>query len=59
MAEQKNVGDDNHTYRGLLIAIGVWWFVWGVKGFWWGALYGLGWPVWLGYRVAEYALKVR
>jgi hypothetical protein len=36
--------------------LGVWWYVWGVKGFWWGLLYGFFWPIWLGYHVAELLL---
>jgi len=35
---------------------GVFWFVWGYYGFWWGILYGLFWPMWIGYRIAEYLL---
>jgi hypothetical protein len=38
------------------VGLGVWWFVWGAKGFWWGVLYGLFWPVWAGYRLADYLL---
>lgn len=41
---------------GLSVAIGVWWYVWGVYGFWWGVCYGFFWPVWLGFRLAAYAL---
>ena len=33
---------------------GVFWFVWAAKGFWWGVLFGLAWPIWIGYRLAEY-----
>lgn len=40
----------------LSVAIGVWWYVWGIYGFWWGVCYGFFWPVWLGYRLAAYAL---
>ena len=40
----------------LSVAIGVFWFVWGHYGFWWGILYGLFWPVWLGYRLAHFIL---
>lgn len=36
--------------------MGVWWFVWGLYGFWWGVLYGLFWPVWAGYRLADFLL---
>lgn len=38
----------------LSVDSGVFWFVWAAKGFWWGLLYGLGWPVWVGYRLAEF-----
>lgn len=38
------------------IGIGVWWFVWGAKGFWWGLLYGMCWPIWIGYRLAAWLL---
>jgi hypothetical protein len=34
------------------VGLGVWWFVWGVKGFWWGVWYGMFWPVWAGYHLA-------
>lgn len=40
----------------LSIAIGVWWYVWGVYGFWWGVFYGFFWPVWIGFRLAHYLL---
>ena len=36
------------------IGLGVFWFKWGTVGFWWGALYGLFWEIWLGYRFAEW-----
>ncbi len=36
------------------LGFGVFWFVWGKLGFWWGVVYGLFWPMWLGYRLAEY-----
>lgn len=32
--------------------LGVLWFVWGYYGFWWGVLYGLFWPCWIGYHLA-------
>jgi hypothetical protein len=38
------------------IGIGIWWYVWGIYGFWWGALYGIGWPIWVGFRLAKYLL---
>jgi hypothetical protein len=46
------------TYRSAAagIGIGVWWYVWGVYGFWWGVLYGFFWPVWIGFRLAAYLL---
>lgn len=40
----------------LSVAIGVWWHVWGIYGFWWGVCYGFFYPIWLGYRLAAYAL---
>ncbi len=39
------------------VGFGVWWFVWGAKGFWWGVLYGLFWPIWGGYRLAEWLFR--
>ena len=44
------------TVTGCGFGFGVWWFVWGKVGFWWGALYGLFWPIWLGYRIAAILL---
>jgi len=41
---------------GMSVSIGVWWYVWGIYGFWWGVCYGFFWPVWLGFRLAAYAL---
>lgn len=38
------------------IGLGVLWYVWGLYGFWWGLLYGIGWPTWAGYRLAMYLL---
>jgi hypothetical protein len=38
------------------VGLGVWWYVWGAHGFWWGVLYGFFWPVWAGYRLARYLL---
>lgn len=32
---------------------GVFWYALGTVGFWWALLYGIFWPVWLGFRVAE------
>lgn len=34
------------------VGFGVFWFVWGVHGFFWALLYGAFWPLWVGYRVA-------
>lgn len=34
------------------VGVGVFWYVWGVKGFWWGTLYGVFWTIWVGYRLA-------
>lgn len=38
------------------IGFGVFWYVWGHLGFWWGVLYGACWPVWIGYRIAAWLL---
>ncbi len=35
------------------MAMGVFWSVWGHYGIMWGVCYGLLWPVWVGYRMAE------
>lgn len=40
------------------IALGVFWYTWGLYGFWWGLVYGAFWPMWIGYRLAEYLLPV-
>jgi hypothetical protein len=57
------MSDNNHvTYFAIpsvSIAIGVWWYVWGAYGFWWGVLYGLFWPIWLGFRIAAYLIGVQ
>lgn len=37
--------------------MGVFWYVWGLYGFWWGLAYGLFWQIWLGYRIAAYVLS--
>lgn len=39
------------------VGCGVFWYVWGVHGFWWGVFYGLFWHYWLGYRLAFYLLS--
>ena len=39
------------------VGFGVFWFVWGKYGFWWGVLYGVFWETWLGYRLAEWLLR--
>lgn len=52
MADVQNV-----RVSGLLgINLGVFWYVWGLYGFWWGVLYGIGAPVWIGFRIASYFL---
>jgi hypothetical protein len=33
--------------------LGVFWSAWDAVGFWWALLYGMFWPVWLGYLLAE------
>lgn len=38
------------------VGFGVWWYVWGLYGFWWGVLYGVFWQVWAGYRLAMHLL---
>lgn len=44
------------VYAGGLagLGFGVLWYVWGVYGFWWGVLYGLFWPTWVGFRLAKF-----
>jgi hypothetical protein len=39
------------------VGLGVGWYVWGVKGFWWGVLCGGFWPIWLGYHIAAIWVK--
>lgn len=48
---------DATQYLLLSFGLGVWWYTWGVYGFWWGVLYGMCWPVWLGWRLAEALLS--
>ena len=43
-------------YSFAAIGVGVWWYVWGLYGFWWGVLYGTCWQIWVGYRLAVYLL---
>ena len=51
------MSEHNTTVYGYpSLGLGIWWYVWGVKGFWWGVLYGLCWPIWVGYRLAQYLL---
>jgi len=38
------------------VGLGVFWFVWGAKGFWWGLWYGAFWPSWVGYRLAAWLM---
>jgi hypothetical protein len=59
MSDVQKVHVENSVSWGgsLGVAIGVWWYVWGLYGFWWGVLYGLFFPVWLGFRLAEFLLK--
>jgi hypothetical protein len=45
------------AYIQTCVGLGVLWFVWGLKGFWWGLLYGVFWQEWVGYRLAEYLLR--
>lgn len=42
----------NQTFAG--IGFGVMWYVWGIYGLGWGLVYGLFWPVILGYKLAHY-----
>lgn len=53
MSESKTVA----ALPKLGIALGVWWYVWGLYGFWWGVCYGLFWPEWVGYRLAAFLLR--
>ena len=39
---------------GTGFGFGVFWFVWGYYGIWWGILYGIFWIPWLGYRFAQW-----
>lgn len=56
---QKVRVENSVSWGGSLgLAIGIWWYVWGIYGFWWGVCYGLFWPIWVGYRVAAYLLGV-
>ena len=36
------------------VALGVFWYVWGAKGFWWGVFYGLFWKFIAGYHLAAW-----
>jgi hypothetical protein len=36
------------------IGLGVFWFVNAKVGFLWAVVYGLFWPLWVGYRLAEW-----
>ena len=37
--------------------LGVFWAAWSYVGFWWALLYGFFWPVWIGFRLAEYLFR--
>lgn len=52
-------GGDRHNVTLVFgwFAAGVFWCVWGAKGFWWGVLAGVFWPAWFGYRAAEALLR--
>jgi len=39
------------------IGIGIFWSAWHHYNFWWGLLYGGFWPVWVGFRFAEWLFK--
>lgn len=41
-----------YCYPGIGVAI----HVCNVFGFWWGVLYGIGWPIWIGYRLASWLI---
>lgn len=51
--ERIRVSVENISGLRWLVSAGVFWFVWGARGFWWGVLYAVFWPVWLGFRMAE------
>lgn len=36
------------------IFVGVFWALWGPYGFWWALLYAAFWPVWFGFRLAQW-----
>lgn len=52
------MSDDNGRFRVHLapagVGLGVFWFIWGHYGFWWGVLYGLFWPLWAGFKLAAF-----
>lgn len=59
MADDERPGYSPIGFITIEIGVGVWWYVWGLYGFWWGALYGIGWEVWVGYRLASYLLGAK
>jgi hypothetical protein len=56
VAEESSSSSGGVGFFRLWIAIGIWWYVWGAKGFWWGVIYGLGWEIWVGYKLAEHLM---
>lgn len=54
--EQKQINVGMGPLLGGGVGVGVFWYVWGIYGFFWGLAYGLWWPVWIGYRLAQYLL---
>ena len=39
------------------VALGVFWAAWNLHGFWWGLIYGLFWPIALGFHATEVFLR--
>lgn len=60
MSDVQKVDVQNSVFWGgsFGVAIGVFWYVWGVYGFWWALVYALCWPEWIGFRLAAYLLAV-
>ena len=62
MSDDKTTKIENNYNFGLAfvlpVGIGVFWYVWGLYGFWWGLLYGFFWMIWAGYRLAQYLLPI-
>lgn len=53
MSETKSSGNGLAIVRIAGVGLGVFWYAWGKVGFWWALVYGVFWPTWVGYRIAE------